>query len=90
MTDAQDIAERLGQWAAWLDADVGTEEPAGDDCRAAAAFILSQAEELEGLVGELLPYAESTDDKGPPGEGWQSATLVGLIERASKAIAGPK
>jgi len=41
---------------------------------------------LEALIA-LLPLVRDLEDKGPPGEGWQSDELLNIVKAADTAIA---
>ena len=51
-----DLIVRLLRWGIWLDSDLGTDEPAGADCREAAARIAS----LTAKVARLAEQVENT------------------------------
>lgn len=41
------------------------------------------------LLARAIPFLESLQDEGPPGEGWQSDDLKSLLKEAAGLFTGP-
>lgn len=59
--DHAGLVERVLQWARWLDNDLGTDRPAGEDLREAATALQQSAERIAGLERELVEARQTSE-----------------------------
>jgi hypothetical protein len=70
MSQYAELTEKMLKLGDWLDVDIGSDDPAGADCREAAAALkmIADAEaERDKLREALLPFAQfavNTDENG--------------------------